>query len=103
MMTATEVTLKSPSVPLFQRENFLHWTLTPLWKACPEPSRREAQGRELFGELRGRTLARLLKKISEAKRAKDRRAEAYSASTLERGDRAQRRRMSLFQRRARSD
>lgn len=28
MMTATEVTLKSPSVPLFQRENFLHWTLT---------------------------------------------------------------------------
>jgi hypothetical protein len=31
-------------------------------------------------------LRRLLKKISEARRAKDRRAEAYLGSTLERGD-----------------
>ena len=32
------------------------------------------------------TLRRLLKKISEARRAKNRRAEAYLAGTLERGD-----------------
>jgi hypothetical protein len=35
-------------------------------------------------------VGRLLKKISEARRAKNRRAEAYSACTPERSDRAQR-------------
>ena len=30
-MTAAEVTLKFPSVLVFQRGNFLHRTLTPLW------------------------------------------------------------------------
>jgi hypothetical protein len=29
---ATELVLKSPSVPLFQRGNFLRRNLTPLWK-----------------------------------------------------------------------
>ncbi len=31
-MGATELVLKSPSVPLFQRGNFLRRNLTPLWK-----------------------------------------------------------------------
>src|SRR5262245_671942 len=50
MMTATEITLKSPSIPLFQRRNFLHRTLTPLWK---KEKRRFLGGvrRELFGQL----------------------------------------------------
>src|SRR5262245_15190503 len=45
MMTAAEVTLKSPSIPLFQRRNFLHRTLTPLWKRGErEISRRRETG-----------------------------------------------------------
>src|SRR5262249_34501278 len=60
-MTAAEVTLKSPSVSLFQRGNFLHRTLTPLGKACPETSQREGRflggvRRELFAELLATTL-----------------------------------------------
>src|SRR5262249_7812062 len=49
MMTAAEVTLKSPSFPLFQRRNFLR-TLTPLWK---KGKGRFLGGvrRELFGKL----------------------------------------------------
>jgi hypothetical protein len=31
-MATAELELKSPSVPLFQRENFLGKVLTPLWK-----------------------------------------------------------------------
>jgi hypothetical protein len=31
-MAAAELELKSPAVPLFQRENFLGRALTPLWK-----------------------------------------------------------------------
>jgi hypothetical protein len=31
-MATPEVAFKSPSVPLFQRRNFLRRTLTPLWK-----------------------------------------------------------------------
>jgi hypothetical protein len=42
--------------------------------------------RIMVSRLRKNCLGRLLKKISEARRAKDRRAEAYSGSTLERGD-----------------
>jgi hypothetical protein len=45
---------------------------------------------ELLGQdnssLLKKPLCRLLKKISEARRAKNRQAEAYIASTLERGD-----------------
>src|SRR5262245_59059453 len=77
MMTAAEVTLKSPSILIFQRRNFLHRTLTPLGK--------EGTGiflggvrRELFGKLLRNDTCRLLKKVSEARRAKNRRADAYS-------------------------
>jgi hypothetical protein len=68
-MTAAEVTLKSSSVPLFQRGNFRRRILTPLLKKGGE------------GEISGRSEARViwhfrpdtcrpLKKISEARRAK---------------------------------
>jgi hypothetical protein len=42
--------------------------------------------RIMVNRLRKNCINRLLKKISEAKRAKDRREEAYSGSTLERGE-----------------
>jgi YetA-like protein len=42
--------------------------------------------RTMVSGLRKNYVRRLLKKISEARRAKDRRAEAYSGSTLERGE-----------------
>jgi hypothetical protein len=42
--------------------------------------------RIMVSVLRKNYVSRLLKKTSEARRAKDRRAEAYSGSTLERGD-----------------
>jgi predicted nucleotidyltransferase len=47
------------------------------------------------------SLCRLLKKISEARRAKDRRAEAYLTGTLKRGDLSATKHMSLFQQPAR--
>ena len=34
-MAAAELELKSPSIPLFQRGNFLGRALTPLWKSMP--------------------------------------------------------------------
>jgi hypothetical protein len=38
-----ELELKSPSVPLFQRGNFLRGLLTPLWK--------RGEGEIFFGEI----------------------------------------------------
>jgi hypothetical protein len=60
-MIAVKVELKSPIIPLFQRENFFAKPSEPLFgKACPEPSRREGKGRfsdatmrELCSELLG--------------------------------------------------
>src|SRR5262245_60858542 len=79
MMIVAKVTLKSRSIPLFQRRNFLHRTLTPFGKACPEPG----QGREgrFLGGARRELFGKLFKKRHLQAAQKGFRGEAREKST----------------------
>ena len=68
-----------------------------IFASMTKPPKQAAEKLCLQASLRPACSAgRPLNKISDASRAKNRRADAYSGSTLERGDSAKRSRFSLF-------